>query len=775
MKHTLVIFYFLLSLWYSVGMHAQELKDPGVKYSVAGGFYKDQVIVTLSSTTGPIYYTLDGSYPGKNAQRYTQPIVIHKTSVLRAIVRLKGKKSISSAQTYFINEPHTKLMVISIGVSGSLLFDPVKGLMVDGPRADLSNIKHPGANYWSRKEIRVQAEFFDPKGKAVFNSAVGLRLFGGMSRTFPQKSLVLITRERYGKKRVKYPLFGSDGLKKFKYLVLRNGGSDFGSAHIRDELMGALAEPMDVDQQDSRPALVYINGQYWGLYFIKEKLNKRFFADHYKINPDSLNLIEHQRDVKAGSIKEYQSLKNFLNAHSLEEWKHYDEVCKQIDIDNYIDYQIAQIYCDNRDAGGNIKFWKPQIPGSKWRWALFDTDFGFGLHDRKAYLFNSLYFHTNPNGPSWPNPPWSTFLLRKLLENPEFERKFVNRFCDHLNVTFSPARVHQTINGFSSALSEDMKRHVQRWNLSEKYWHKQLGVLHDFAEYRPDLLRGYLQQHFHAGQMVSLEISKPEHGKIIVNEHLSIKDQVFSGIYFRKYPLHLQAIPEYGYRFVRWEGLPEPTKSAQWYRWTGDLKNLRIKAIFESYKHPLDGSIIINEISHRNAKSGDWIELYNKGEEAVSLNGWSIGDRKHTWKLPLCRIPPNGYVVIATDTSAFRKVHPHWTCLLLGPMGFHLNRKQEDIYLYDAAGIGVDHVAYKGDLMESEHSISLKMPHLKRDSPDSWEPVQGQGSPGQANPQVVLAQLRQEKDRWVRVGFGLAIVAIGLLLYRKWSLVMRSH
>jgi hypothetical protein len=106
-------------------------------------------------------------------------------------------------------------------------------------------------------------------------------------------------------------------------------------------------------------------------------------------------------------------------------------------------------------------------------------------------------------------------------------------------------------------------------------------------------------------------------------------------------------------------------------------------------------------------------------------------------------------------------------------MGFHLNRKQEDIYLYDASGIGVDHVAYRGDLMDSVHSICLKMPHLKRDIPDSWEPIQGQGTPGKANPQVVLAQLRQEKDRWLRIGFGLAFLAIGLLLYRKWSVSNR--
>ena len=93
----------------------------------------------------------------------------------------------------------------------------------------------------------------------------------------------------------------------------------------------------------------------------------------------------------------------------------YTYIQTQMDVQNFMDYQIAQIFFDNRDAGGNIRIWRPQTQNGRWRWILYDTDWGFGLHDDLAYKYNSLAFHTKPDGPRWPNPPWSTFILRKLL------------------------------------------------------------------------------------------------------------------------------------------------------------------------------------------------------------------------------------------------------------------------------------------------------------------------------------------------------------------------
>ena len=88
----------------------------------------------------------------------------------------------------------------------------------------------------------------------------------------------------------------------------------------------------------------------------------------------------------------------------------------EIDIENFIIYQVAQIYFDNTDwPGNNIKFWRPE--NGKWKWILYDTDFGFGIWGNNNYQNNTLSFALQSNGPGWPNPPWSTLLFRRLVQN----------------------------------------------------------------------------------------------------------------------------------------------------------------------------------------------------------------------------------------------------------------------------------------------------------------------------------------------------------------------
>ena len=127
----------------------------------------------------------------------------------------------------------------------------------------------PGANFWSRKEFACHVEIYETNGQKVQEGGAGFRIFGGYSRVFPQKSIVLVARKKYGKKFFKHKIFNQYDRKKFKYLVLRNGGSDCLGAHFRDELMTELTTGWDIEKQAYRPASLYLNGQYWGLYYIR--------------------------------------------------------------------------------------------------------------------------------------------------------------------------------------------------------------------------------------------------------------------------------------------------------------------------------------------------------------------------------------------------------------------------------------------------------------------------------------------------------------------------
>ena len=526
-----------------------------LEFSLEGGFFDEALEVELFSPGAKIFYTTDGSTPNSRSKIYSGPIHVSKTTIIRAKAYRGKLRSKIVGNTYFINEPETTFPVVSIGITSSILFDPETGLYVKGPNANDSIWKLEGANFWSRKEVKINTELFEANGDRKFNSVSGFRLFGGMSRLFPQKSMTIVARDHYGKKRIRYPVFGKKGLNKYKFLVLRNSGSDWGRSHFRDALMTSLLDGWDIEKQDYRPSHLYLNGKYWGIYNIREKVNKYFLADHAGVDKDSIDLIEHRITLKKGSTRHYRKMLNFLSSNSLSIPENYAYIQSQMDVENFLNYQIAQIYFDNGDAGGNIKFWRPRKPNGRWRWILYDTDWGFGLHSPTAYKNNSLEFHTEAEGPSWPNPPWSTFLLRKLLENPEFETQFVTTFADHLNSTFNSTRVIQKIDEFYLNLLPEMPRHLERWNLKESKWNYHVDIMRKFALHRPNYVRMHLMNMFNTGSMVDVHAVTSEGGQILINDLVTVNRDGFKGKYFENYPLHLKAIPSFGFRFSHWEGI----------------------------------------------------------------------------------------------------------------------------------------------------------------------------------------------------------------------------
>ncbi|NJK83416.1 MAG: hypothetical protein HC912_05945 [Saprospiraceae bacterium] len=559
------------------------------------------------------FFTIDGATPNLKSKPYTKPLYLANTVVIKAILIGENNKQLATwAATYFIAAPKTTFLTVSLAIPPRLLFDANKGLFQEGNNDKDTTTLRLGANFWSRAEFPSHLELFEPSGKCVFSSAIGFRLFGGFSRTFPQKSISLTADKQYGASHIDYPVFGKGKPKKFKSLLLRNAGSDFGKTHFRDALMQSLVSDWGLEHQAYRPAHVYINGHYWGIYNIREKINKHFLNDHHDINQDSIDFIEHQAVVKQGSIRHYQQLLHFMQRNSLSIQQHFDYVATQMNIQNFLDYQIAQIYFDNQDAGGNIKFWRPQTPQGKWRWILFDTDWGFGLHDANAFQNNSLAFHTEPNGPEWPNPAWSTFILRKLLENEGCRQQFVNRFADRLNTSFSEQQVLKHISAFYRLLQTEMPQHLSRWQLDASMWEQQVEVLRHFGQHRPEYMRMHLMDFFKTGSQIGVELQTSQGGKIVLNNNLEVRTH-FKGIYFQRIPIQLTAIADYGYRFSHWdwEGVEMNTPTI-----TVPLDHpIRLKAVFIPYLHPLAQKIVINEISPNNKQSGDWIELFNASQK----------------------------------------------------------------------------------------------------------------------------------------------------------------
>ncbi len=738
-----------------------------------GGFYKDSLSVELLFEGAKVYYTTDGSIPSRKSKIYQGPILLTQTSVIRTIAYIQNKRVDINAQTYFINEPETKLMVVSLALPLGILFNKKYGLFMTGNQVDSSNWKLPTANFWKKTEVLCNLELFEPNGDQVINQLSGFRIFGGMSRIFPQKSIALTAREKYGTKKFDYPVFGKKAPKKFKFLVLRNSGSDWGKSHFRDGLITSLVSKWDIDIQAYRPAHVYINGKYWGIYNIREKINRYFLSSHHGLNKDSINLMEHKMNLKFGSSLSYHKMMRFIKTHDFRSNQNLKILETMMDIDNFMNYQIAEIYCDNQDAGGNIKYWKPKKRNGKWRWILFDTDFGFGLHNPDAYRMNTLVIHTDPFGPGWPNPPWSTFILRKLLKNKGFRQKFITRFCDHLNDSFSSSKVLNQVKAIEKMLLPEIPRHLERWNLKRDVWNEQVEIIKLFAAERPLFMRIFLRDMFNPGKECLLHLEQNEGGNITINNTIDVDSLAFEGIYFQSLPIKLEAKQGFGYLFDHWEGPGlYSTSNTIFVNLNQPVNSYR--AVYKAFKNEFVDKLVINEISNANSQSGDWIELYNAASKNIDLEGWILKDTKNQFTLPAYILKSGEYLVICQNLRNFKRVHRD-VQNVIGSFNFGLSKTKETIQLFSADRALVDKTYYELTPGDSLTCLALLLPQLDNQIAENWIQKIGIGSPGAINPFLLRSSVIQDDDKWITRGALVGTFIILMILLFWWNASRRIH
>jgi len=714
-----------------------------VETSIESGFYDNPISVSLSSTEPnmTIYYTRDGSSPDQNSSIYENPLLITETTVLRARILQPGYlPGPLTTQTYFIDEDHG-LPVISLSTNPENLWDEQSGIYVMGTNAS-PDFPHFGANFWEDWERKAHLEFFEDDGSPGFSAGCGIKIFGGWSRGHPQKSLSLFFRGEYGVSTLEYPLFPDLDIQSYEALVLRNSGNDWTISMMRDGMMGSLVSGIGVDKQAYRPAILFINGEYWGIHNIREKINEHFIASHHNVDPDNIDMLENNAHTIHGDNEHYQQIIDYIQTHDMNLDVSYDYVVERMEITEFFDYMIAQIYFDNTDwPGNNIKYWRPKTTDGKWRWILYDTDFGFGLFDYNGYQQNTLAFALEENGPDWPNPAWSTLLLRKILENQKLKNRFINYFADHLNLTFESQKVLATIAKIKNQILVDIPEHLARWEQDLGYWNAETLRLNTFAQNRVAYLRMYLQQEFDLSNMQRLQASLSDSGmgKIKINDHL-VTAQDFEGYYFLDIQIQLKAIANPGFRFSGWSGA---------YTSENDELNLfpyggvDVTAHFE----PIEGSvpaIVINEINYNSADaqdSGDWVEFLNIGTNPVDLNGWIFKDEDdaHQFIFPTeIILEPDSFLVLANDENKFGIQYPQISNYLAG-LDFGFSGSGELLRLYDSQMAIADSLTYDDKYPWPEEadgngsSLELINPFKDNAIADNWSASTNQGSPGRQN------------------------------------------
>lgn len=756
LKATFSVIVALLFLFPKHSFSQNDIFKQEIQFLPEGGFYNEELKVKLfhENKNAAIYYTTNGAVPSRKSSLYRKPILIKESKVVRAIAYI-GKDSVCriEASSYFINEPETNWPVVSMTIEPELLFDSIDGIFELGVKNELVGLANYGANYWDRKEHSMNLEIFEADSSCVYRSPCGFRLFGGMSRTFPQKSIAVVSRLRYGNKRFRHRFFESTKLKKYKHLIFRNAGSDWNRGHGRDAIINSMIDDWDLDKQAYRPCHVYLNGKYWGVYYIREKINTYFIASHHKgVHPDSIDLIEHKWALRKGRKESYTKMLEFLEQSNMASKENYEFLKTLMNVENYADYKLLEIFIDNADAGGNIKFWRSDsYDNGRWQWILYDTDWGFGLMKHDAYNHNSLEFHTEANGPDWPNPPWSTLILRKLLENREFKNLFINRFCDRMNTSFQTDSMLSKIERHYNLMRPEIDRQLDRWGSTERTMEIHYNRMINFSEKRPEVMWKHLATKFNTGKKVHIDVTAEGRGRILINDNIKASYQKpFTGHYFEKIPITLRAQPRLGYTFSHWEGTDE-TSSAIRINLRGK-EEVAYKAIFTPLHTPLMDSIIFNEVSVYNKLTGDWMELHNRTKGKINIEGWIVKNKKKEFRLPKYSLEPNDYVVIAKDTSRFLQVFPMYSKRVIGDFDFGLDREADRLELFTNKGATVDTFSYHITTPGSDFTIDLKAPDLDNGDSTSWEINYGRGTPADMNPSYLAFLTREEQIKWVLIG-----------------------
>lgn len=693
-----------------------------ITVSQSGGFYSSAVDVVLSAGDSKIYYTLDGSDPDDKSTEYSTPIHITTTKVLRAVSMKDGFfPGPEICQTYLIDED-TDLPVISLTSDPYNLFDADYGLYT---------------NYTEDWERPAHVEFFEDDRSPGFSENCGIEIYGGQSATAPQKSIAVKFKKQYGVLSIEYPLFPDFRVTTFKAFVLRNSGNDMQYTHIRDAVMQNLVKDLNIDYQEYRPATSFINGEYWGIYNIREKINEHYIANRHGVDADNIDLLENNMKVIQGDALSYQQLIDYMNTNDMTTDSAYAYLDSVIDLNECILYFAAQAYYDNMDwPGTNIKFWRERSPSGKWRWILFGLDFGFGLYAHGPSE-DHITFMFSPIETRYSNPPWATLLQRKLIENPAIQNRFINQIADLLNTNFRSDRVVEVIDSLADHISDEIARHRTKWGISGESTEKMIT----FAQQRPAYLRTHVRNYFNCGNNGTLAINAAAGGSVNLNTlKLQSTDMPFSGIYFQGNAIQLKAVPKAGYVFSGWSGSMTSEEDSISIR-VSDATELTANFVYMGGDTP---KIVINEINYHASDlldAGDWVEFYNYSGSAVDMSNWTFSDSdtSHAFIFPAGTVlDVDQYLVLIQDDSAFAACYPEVTHYL-GEMNFSLSNGGELIALRNPAGMIVDSLTFDDSIpwpIEADgkgSTLELIDPASDNAAAESWLASLGHGTPGSKN------------------------------------------
>lgn len=526
-------------------------------FSVEGGFYDSAFSLALTDpNSNTIYYTTDGSDPRTSSTAkvysgelsiydntndankysalsdislhgYTPPSsYVEKGIVIRAASMDKnGNYSGAVSNSYFVGKNagyYHDMKVVSLLTDGDNLFDSDAGAYMvgsgyyawknssdyvayePGDTANPTNYNKDG----KESEFPASIQVFE-NGKPAYNADVGVRIAGNWSRAYPQKSLRFYARSEYGDSKMKYAFI--DGLTdvngrlidSFDKVTLRNAGNDNQNLHFRDALIQELCEGRNVDIQGAEPCILFIDGEFWGFYFIREKLDDEYIESHYGIDKNNVTFLKNgECEGSADVAAEYAEFCKWAADADMTVAENYQRVCDTIDIQSFIDYIAIETYINNHDWAidymNNWQMWRSDstVPGNsyadgKWRFMLYDTDLSTGLYQDPTMMYNFDSLNSMYRGDAEFN---FVPLFYNLIKNEDFREKFRSTYLEIMTSCFDPDTVNAKITEYNdkyrTAITATNTRFGQEW-VNANY-DKELDILRTFFNKRPECAEFYL-------------------------------------------------------------------------------------------------------------------------------------------------------------------------------------------------------------------------------------------------------------------------------------------
>ena len=466
-----------------------------------------------------IRYTTNGKEPTKDSELYTEAISINDSYSIRAKLFCDGWLSPrSTVQSYIFLDRDMTIPVISITTNDDYL-NGKEGIFRVNSKANQVNWRRP-----------INFELFDEPDKAsVLNQICETRIMGGQSRDWARKSMAIYSNKRFGAKRLEYEFFPDQrpGVTNFKSIMLRNAGNDIDGLYMRDAIMQrSMAEHADLDWQAWRPAVVYINGEYHCMLNIRERSNDDNIFTNYNELED-IDMIEIAQEnnkmvgeVKAGTSENYDKFVKFYSerGHTLAEYAEW------IDWKEYINLMAMNLYFNNQDfPGNNIVMWRPRTEDGKWRWISKDTDFGLGLYGKEVE-FNTIkwlydFNHTYDRDRKWANTKEATMLFRNLMEDPDFNREFIDRSLVYMGDFLNEKGVRAIWDPMYELVKDELLIHRDELNPpnpwswwgggnNEKNIENEVNNVRNWLSKRTDYYRKCLCDYYKVGTLASMTVNK---------------------------------------------------------------------------------------------------------------------------------------------------------------------------------------------------------------------------------------------------------------------------